>query len=570
MHDAASMIITDSRKDTQCVNAAAYCEVLFDFNEATVDIWDVTVASTPVQLSRTNYPNRGYTHSGWPSEDKQFLFVHDELDEQSLGLPTTLRTLSLADLSSPSLANTWSAAATQRAIDHNGFVRGNRYYMSNYSRGLTILDITNAAAPAPIGHFDTSMFSDSSASFAGAWGVYPFLHSGSIAVADIEEGLYMVADRTVNVAQGTISLTQASYGADEGQSVQFRLQRTGGSSGAVGVALEVVPATADSADIGALAGSVSWADGESTDKSFSLALQNDGVNEGLEQFLVRLIAPTGGATISGKTVANVYVSDPGSAAGVEFDVASINIAERGFATAVAVLKRTGSSAGPVSVDYSLAGGDATPGSDFQGATTGTISWPDGDASPRWIEFSIVDDGAGEDDEFFELALSNAAGASLGGKTLLRVDIADGSGSTQPPNAVAGASQTVVPGATVTLDGNQSNDPDGDTLSYAWTQTIGPTVTLADPTAAVTTFAAPDVTSSTLLRFELTVTDPLGLTDSATTSVTVTQAGGSGGGLGSSGGGSLGLLSLCVLLLFACSSRAPGRTPTGRSIRTGPA
>jgi choice-of-anchor B domain-containing protein len=562
MHDAASMIITDSRKDTQCVNAAAFCEVLFDFNESTVDIWDITVASNPVRLSRTNYPNSGYTHSGWPSEDKQFLFVHDELDEQNLGLPTTLRTLSLANLSAPTLANTWSAAATQRAIDHNGFVRGNRYYMSNYSRGLTILDIADAAAPTPIGHFDTSMFADSSASFAGAWGVYPFLHSGNIAVADIEEGLYLLADRTLDVAQGTISLTQASYGAEEGQSVQIGLQRVGGSSGAVSVALEIVPATADSTDIAPLTGSVSWADGDTADKSFGIALQNDGTNEGLEQFLVRSIAPTGGATITGTTVANVYVSDPGSAATVEFDITTINIAERGFATAVAVLKRSGSPTGAVSVDYALAGGDATPGTDFQGATTGTVTWFDGDANPRWIEFPVVDDGVGENDEFFEVALSNASGAALGTKTLLRVNIADGTGSTRPPNAVAGASQTVSPGATVTLDGNQSNDPDGDTLGYQWTQTMGPAVTLADPTAAVTTFAAPDVTSSTLLRFDLTVTDPLGLADTATTSVTVTQAGDSGGGLGSSGGGSLGFLTLAMLLLLGLSrDHAPGRALT---------
>jgi len=133
--------------------------------------------------------------------------------------------------------------------------------------------------------------------------------------------------------------------------------------------------------------------------------------------------------------------------------------------------------------------------------------------------------------------------------------------------VAGASQTVTPGATVTLDGNQSNDPDGDTLNYQWTQILGPVVTLDDPTAAVTTFTAPDVTSSTLLRFDLTVTDPLGLTDTSTTGITVTQAGDSGGGLGSSGGGSLGFLTLCVLLLLAGRNRAPGRAPTELSIRT---
>ncbi|MDX1509086.1 MAG: choice-of-anchor B family protein, partial [Woeseiaceae bacterium] len=37
MHDAASMIIRDSRKDTQCVLAVDYCEVLFDFSEDAVE-----------------------------------------------------------------------------------------------------------------------------------------------------------------------------------------------------------------------------------------------------------------------------------------------------------------------------------------------------------------------------------------------------------------------------------------------------------------------------------------------------------------------------------------------------
>lgn len=336
--------------------------------------------------------------------------------------------------------------------------------------------------------------------------------------------------------------------------MQFGLQRNGGTSGAVSVDIEIVPATAGSADIGAITGSFSWANGESADKTFSIALQNDGVTEGLERFIVRLISPTGGATISGTTVANAYVNDPGSTATVEFDVGTIHIAERGFATAVVVLQRSGSAAGAVSVDYSLAGGDATPGGDFQGATSGTATWPDGDATPKWLEFPIVDDGSGEADEFFELTLSNPSGASLGSKTLLRVDIADGSGSMQPPNSVAGASQTVAPGAAVTLNGNQSNDPDGDALSFQWSQTMGPSVTLSDATAAVTTFTAPAVSSSTLLRFELTVTDPIGLTDTSTTGVTISQGAGQGSGLGSSGGGSSSGWLLIALLAMSLARK----------------
>ncbi|MBT8099806.1 MAG: choice-of-anchor B family protein, partial [Gammaproteobacteria bacterium] len=125
MHDAASMLITDARKDLQCANGGSFCDVLFDFNESAFVIWDVTVADSPVRLSSTDYSNRQYVHSGWPSEDGQFLFTHDELDEQNLGLQTTLRVFSLADLRAPDPVGTWLGPTP--AIDHNGFVRGNRY-----------------------------------------------------------------------------------------------------------------------------------------------------------------------------------------------------------------------------------------------------------------------------------------------------------------------------------------------------------------------------------------------------------------------------------------------------------
>ena len=107
MHDAASMIVTDARKDSQCVNAVsfAYCDVLFDFNETSVDIWDVTIPATPVRLSRTPISNARYVHSGWWSEDKQYLLVQDELDERDLGLAaTTLKIFSISNLTAPTLS----------------------------------------------------------------------------------------------------------------------------------------------------------------------------------------------------------------------------------------------------------------------------------------------------------------------------------------------------------------------------------------------------------------------------------------------------------------------------------
>ena len=93
----------------------------------------------------------------------------------------------------------------------------------------------------------------------------------------------------------------------------------------------------------------------------------------------------------------------------------------------------------------------------------------------------------------------------------------------PPVADAGQTQTVAEGATVTLNGNASSDPEGETLTHSWTQTAGPDVTLDDNTTATSTFTAPHLLTDTDLVFSLTVTDPGGLTDTDTVTITVTAA-----------------------------------------------
>ena len=60
------------------------------------------------------------------------------------------------------------------ARDHNGFSKGNFYYMSNYQRGLTILDVTSPNNPSEHAFFDTYPDGDS-VSYNGAWGTYPYL-----------------------------------------------------------------------------------------------------------------------------------------------------------------------------------------------------------------------------------------------------------------------------------------------------------------------------------------------------------------------------------------------------------
>ena len=89
-----------------------------------------------------------------------------------------------------------------------------------------------------------------------------------------------------------------------------------------------------------------------------------------------------------------------------------------------------------------------------------------------------------------------------------------------PVANAGPDQTVYTGATVTLDGTGSSDADSNSLTYAWTQTSGTSVTLSSSTASQPTFTAPTAASTTTLIFSLVVTDSIGDASSADT-VTIT-------------------------------------------------
>jgi hypothetical protein len=77
----------------------------------------------------------------------------------------------------------------------------------------------------------------------------------------------------------------------------------------------------------------------------------------------------------------------------------------------------------------------------------------------------------------------------------------------PPIANAGSEQTKDEGSIVTMNGSVSSDPDGDNLTFSWTQIAGPEVTLDDSNSATPSFTAPAVDAGGAdLQFELSVTD----------------------------------------------------------------
>ena len=185
--------------DVQCVMYAGPDtehqgkEICFAYNEDTLTIVDVTNKASPVQLSRTGYPNRGYTHQGWLTEDHAYLLMDDETDERNLAAVTNTRTLlwDVRNLDNPQYFADYRGPST--SSDHNQYVVGNYSYQANYRSGLRILDISDIANGnlTEVGFFDIYPTSDS-ANFNGAWSVYPFFASGNVVVSGIEQGLFVL------------------------------------------------------------------------------------------------------------------------------------------------------------------------------------------------------------------------------------------------------------------------------------------------------------------------------------------------------------------------------------------
>ncbi len=167
-------------------------EICITSNGGTTVIVDVTDKSNPSFIANVNYPNTGYAHQGWLTEDQRFFIADDEADEFSNSFPGT-RTIifDFEDLDNPEVA--FEHFGTVFTSDHNQYVRGNYVFQSNYNSGLRILDLTNieSGTLTEAGFFDTYP-SGNSPSYSGQWSNYPFFPSGTIIATDQNNGLFIL------------------------------------------------------------------------------------------------------------------------------------------------------------------------------------------------------------------------------------------------------------------------------------------------------------------------------------------------------------------------------------------
>jgi choice-of-anchor B domain-containing protein len=166
-------------------------EILVGSNENEVVIVDVTDKNNPMNISSISYPFIGYTHQGWFTDDFRYFIVGDEIDERDFGINSRTLVFDFTDLDNPTFHLNYLGPTA--AIDHNGYVKGNSFFLANYTAGVRIIDISTIDNffLTEEGFFDTYPDNDNT-SFDGVWNVYPFFESGNILVNDINSGLFLI------------------------------------------------------------------------------------------------------------------------------------------------------------------------------------------------------------------------------------------------------------------------------------------------------------------------------------------------------------------------------------------
>lgn len=166
-------------------------EICLGANETAISIGDVTDKDKPRAVSTVSYPDYGYVHQGWLTEDQRYFYQNDELDELT-GKVDSTRTLvwDVSDLDDPQFVREYFF--DNRASDHNLYIKGDFVYESNYVSGLQVLDISDPENPVKVGFFDTAPFGEDKAGFSGTWSNYPFFESDIVIMTSSQEGLFVL------------------------------------------------------------------------------------------------------------------------------------------------------------------------------------------------------------------------------------------------------------------------------------------------------------------------------------------------------------------------------------------
>ncbi|MDR3456204.1 MAG: Calx-beta domain-containing protein [Verrucomicrobiae bacterium] len=258
--------------------------------------------------------------------------------------------------------------------------------------------------------------------------------------------------------QGFVNLSTNNYPVNlSAGSVTITVNRNVGSKGTVSVVLATTNGTAKSGtDYVGSTNTLQWNSGDTSPKTVTIPLINNGSNGITKQFGVVLKTPTlNGVSApslfatTGTTNAVVFIGNDNSYGSFQFSSPSYIANETGGYELLTVIRNRGTN-GLMTVNYSTANGTALAGVNYI-ATNGILNFAPGQLAAT-IRVAITNDNMVDpqpSDFYFTVGLVETNnGASLGSPSTAKCYIVDASSLIRPPGS---ADTTFSPGAGMNAD-----------------------------------------------------------------------------------------------------------------------
>ena len=164
------------RNDTGYLNSARDGLNIVDFSN---------IPNDSLLASLTVYPDQGYNHSGWLSEDGKHYVFADETHGKAM------KVLDVSDLNNINVLGTFGTDVGLGSIPHNLMLFDDKIYVSYYYNGFRMFDMSNPTAVTEMAHYSTSKIPIGTR-YKGAWGVFTF-RDGIVLISDMQEGLFVLS-----------------------------------------------------------------------------------------------------------------------------------------------------------------------------------------------------------------------------------------------------------------------------------------------------------------------------------------------------------------------------------------
>ena len=147
-----------------------------EYNSGSFSIFDLSDKENPQLLARVDVPNPGYVHNIWPTDDGTHIMTTEETADK------TVKMWNIEDMENIELVGEYLGV---NSLAHNTHIMGDFAYISHFTAGVTVVDISDPTNLIEVAQYDTYPLNDNP-NYRGCWGAYPFTQNGMVFASDME------------------------------------------------------------------------------------------------------------------------------------------------------------------------------------------------------------------------------------------------------------------------------------------------------------------------------------------------------------------------------------------------